>query len=241
VFTEIWPICEALKQAAQQCEQNAISISFMGTSSDLSKKNLDQLSPTFMYTQTLKEILLSIEFNEEHIKEFIDYCRGVFAENESELKNVDGVQKRYHNKTPISWYMCKCFLYPMLNSALRLMDVNVIIKMGFFISNLHCHIEQLHSKQFGDRPSGNSFTVYRGQGMSKTDFNQMTKTKGGLMSFNNFLLTSRDRNASVDFACGALPNSDMVGILFVMTIDPAKSTTPLASIAQRELSQRCRK
>ena len=29
VFTEIIPICEALKQVAQQCEQNAISISFM--------------------------------------------------------------------------------------------------------------------------------------------------------------------------------------------------------------------
>jgi hypothetical protein len=36
VFNKISPICEALKQAAQQCEQNAISISFMGTSGDLS-------------------------------------------------------------------------------------------------------------------------------------------------------------------------------------------------------------
>jgi hypothetical protein len=42
VFTEIAPICDALKQAAQQCEQNAISISFMATGGDASKKNLDQ-------------------------------------------------------------------------------------------------------------------------------------------------------------------------------------------------------
>src|ERR1700721_265239 len=58
VFTEIAPICEALKHAAQQCEQNAISISFMDTSVDISKKNVDQLDPSFMYTQILKEILL---------------------------------------------------------------------------------------------------------------------------------------------------------------------------------------
>ena len=32
VFTEITPICEALKQASQQCEQNAASISFLATS-----------------------------------------------------------------------------------------------------------------------------------------------------------------------------------------------------------------
>ncbi|CAF1458527.1 unnamed protein product [Adineta steineri] len=66
VFTDITSICEALKQAAQQCEQNAISISFM-----TSNKKLDQLDPTFMYTQILKEILLTIDFEDKHFKEFI--------------------------------------------------------------------------------------------------------------------------------------------------------------------------
>jgi len=229
VFTEILPICEALKQAAQQCEQNAISISFMGTSGDVSKKNLDQLDPTFMYTQILQEILLSIEFEQKHIQEFIDHCRVVFAENEGELKNVDKLQKKYYDKTPIWWYTYECFLYPMLNRALRLMDVDIIIKMGFFMNDLHRHIERLHSEQFDGNSFGQTFTVYRGQGMSKTDFDQMTKIKDGLMSFNNFLSTSKDRGVSLDFARRALPNSDMVGILFVMTIDPGKSTTPFAS------------
>jgi hypothetical protein len=62
VFTEIAPICEALKKVAQQCEHNTISISFMATSGDVSKKNLDQLECSFMYTQILKEILLAIHF-----------------------------------------------------------------------------------------------------------------------------------------------------------------------------------
>src|SRR5205807_4621052 len=81
VFTEITSICEALKQAAQQCEQNAISISFMATNGDVSKKNVDQLDPSFMYTQILKEILLTINFQQKHFKEFIEYCYEQFAEN----------------------------------------------------------------------------------------------------------------------------------------------------------------
>jgi hypothetical protein len=117
----------------------------------------------------------------------------------------------------------------MLNRALRLTDVDIIIKMGFFISDLHYHNEQLYSEQFSDHESSTSFIVYRGQDMSKTDFEQMTKNKGGLMSFDNFLSTSKDRNVSLDFARRALPNSDVVGILFIMTIDPNKSTTPFAS------------
>jgi len=230
VFTEVSPICEALKKAAQQCEQNAMPISFVATGGGASNENLNQPNPTFMYTQILKEILLSIEFEKKHIKEFIKYCRAVFVKNEGELKNVNKLKKKYHDKTPIWWYTYECFLYSMLNRALRLMDVDIIIKMGFFIVDLHRHIERLHSEQFKDYQSGNSFTVYRGQGMSKTNFDQMTKMNGGFLSFNNFLSTSKDLEVSLDFARNALPNSDMVGILFVMTIDPAKSTTPFASI-----------
>jgi tetratricopeptide (TPR) repeat protein len=230
VFTEISPICEVLKQAAQQCEQDAISMSFMGTSGDVSNKKLDQLDPSFMYTTIMKEILLIIKFEQQHFMEFIQHCREVLADNESELKNVQKFERKYRDETPIWWYTFECFLYPMLNRALRLMDVDIIIKMGFFIGDLHRHIEQLHKEQFSSHHSNKNFTVYRGQGMSKVDFEQLTKTKGGLMSFNNFLSTSKNREVSLYFARRALPNPDMVGILFVMAIDPAKSTTPFASI-----------
>jgi tetratricopeptide (TPR) repeat protein len=230
VFTEITPICEALKQAAQQCEHNAISISFMATSGSVSKKNLDQLDPSFMYTQILKEILLTINFEPKHFTEYIDYCRNVFAENDGELKNLKKFERKYRDETPIWWYTFECFLYPMLNRALRIMDVDIIIKMGFFLDDLHRHIEQLYKEQFADHNCSTSFTVYRGQGMSKADFEQMTQTKGGLMTFNNFLSTSKNPKISLDFAQRAMANPDLVGILFVMTIDPSKSTIPFASI-----------
>jgi tetratricopeptide (TPR) repeat protein len=230
VFTEITPICEALKQASQQCEQNAISISFVATSGDANSKNLNRLDPMFMYTQIMKEILLTIKFEQKHFQEYIDYCRDVFKVNEDELKNVDKLRQKYRDETPIWWYTYECFLYPMLNCALRMGDVDIIIKMGFFIGDLHRQIETLHKKQFGSHQAGKNLIVYRGQGLSKTDFDQLTNTKGGLMSFNNFLSTSTDRNVSLRFARNALTDPNSVGILFVMTIDPSQSTTPFASI-----------
>ncbi|CAF4214684.1 unnamed protein product [Rotaria sordida] len=64
----------------------------------------------------------------------------------------------------------------------------------------------------------------------------MKQTKGGLMSFNNFLSTSENRQVSLKFARqGASKNSDMVGILFIMTIDPdvcTKSKIPFADVSQ---------
>jgi len=133
VFTEITSICEALKKAARQCKQDSMPISVMATNDDMSKKNLDQLEPSFMYTQILKEVLLSIEFEEKHIKEFINYCRDAYAEDEWE--NVKKFEQTYHDETPICWYTYNCFLYSMLNRALWLMDVNMIIKLGFFIKS----------------------------------------------------------------------------------------------------------
>jgi tetratricopeptide (TPR) repeat protein len=102
--------------------------------------------------------------------------------------------------------------------------------MGFFICDLHRHIEKLHKEQFGDHRTGKTFTVYRGQGLSKNDFDKLKKSKGGLMSFNNFLSTSKTRDVALEFAGKTRSNPDLTGILFVMTIDPSKSTAPLASI-----------
>ena len=232
VFTRIESICATLKQAARQCERDAMPMSFITNDADTLTKSFDQLDSSFMYTQIFKEILLTIQFQKEHFQEFIALCRQKFADNPDELKNIKSLEKTYPKKTPIWWYTCECFLYPMLNRALRTMDIDVIIKMGFYIGDLHRHIEQLHSKQFVIPKSTEKFLVYRGQGMSKIDFNQMRKSKGGLMSFNNFLSTSKNKEVSLSFANHSLTNPDTTGILFVMTIDPSKSTTPFASIAE---------
>ncbi|CAF3473231.1 unnamed protein product [Rotaria socialis] len=61
----------------------------------------------------------------------------------------------------------------------------------------------------------------------------MKQTKGGLMSFNNFLSTSRNRTISLDYARQAIHDDTSMGILFVMAIDPtvcAASNTPFVSV-----------
>ena len=162
VYTEeIKSICDALKQAAQQCEQNAVSISIMDASDTLHKKSLDQLDPSFMYTQIMKEILLTIHFEPKHIDEFIQHCRQALNNNSSQLKYVDELAETYPKPTPIWWYTRACFLYPMLNRALRVMDADLMVKLGFFIADLHRQIHELHREEFGSNGSNQKFTVYR--------------------------------------------------------------------------------
>ncbi|CAF0763578.1 unnamed protein product [Adineta steineri] len=226
VFTDITPICEALKELAHQCEQNAIPMSFVG-----SNKKLDQLDPSFMYTQIIKEILLTIDFDQNHLHDYINYCCDIFPDNKKQIESIKRLEDEYHNKTLIYWYTCDMFLYPMLNRALRLMDSDNITRMGFFIGDLHRQIEQLHQEQYTGTTAEDTFTVYRGQGLSTGDFEQMMETKDGLISFNNFLSTSKDRDVSYAFAASNQANPDLFGILFVIKVHPSPSTSPFASIA----------
>jgi hypothetical protein len=101
VYTDITPICKALNEAAQECDHNYVSISFVKTTDGASNQNLDTLDPSFMYTQILKEILLTIEFGQKHTNEFLTYCRAVFAGNNAELNHVDKLEKEYRDHQPI--------------------------------------------------------------------------------------------------------------------------------------------
>ncbi|CAF4073964.1 unnamed protein product, partial [Rotaria sp. Silwood1] len=150
VYTEIESICEALKIACEHCDRALIPISYHG---------IDVL---FMYTQLLKETFLEIEDDDdESVKAFVDYCR---LQSDVTKKDVDKIEQEYHNHKPIWWYTAPYFIYSMLNRGLRLMDVDIILKMGFFIRDLHQNIKNLHCEQQSTNPTTNTtFQVFRGQ------------------------------------------------------------------------------
>jgi tetratricopeptide (TPR) repeat protein len=56
------------------------------------------------------------------------------------------------------------------------------------------------------------------------------KTKGGLISFNNFLSTSKKENIARIYALRAMNDSGLIGVVFKMVIDSWVSSTPFALI-----------
>lgn len=229
VFTEIEPICDTLKESAQQSERNGILISIINPTDGLNKKNLDL---PFVYTHVMKEIFSKIHFGPKHIQQMIEYCRKLLTNDDDYLKDIDEFEGNYHDQTPIWWYTREFFLYHMLDRAFRMMDISVIIKCGVFLADLERQIERLHEAQFGDNGSNQRFVVYRGQGITQETFAKISTTPTGLLSFNCFFSTSKDRQISLEYAKRALINPEMIGILFVMNIDAARFTTPFAAIGK---------
>ena len=222
VFTDIKPICEELKQHTRQCDRNLIPISFIEVTSD-QKPNLDQLPPTFMYIKLLKEILLELDYDKPVvIKNLVEFYREEF---EGPLPIINEFERDYGQYTPIYWYTRTSISYEILNRALRMFEMNTIVKMVFFVCDLHNQITQLHSEQKMGR-----LTLYRGQGISIADFDRLTNTHGGLLSFNTFLSTSKNEEISLIFARSSLSNPQLVPVLFEIEVDPSISSTPYARI-----------
>ncbi|CAF1549546.1 unnamed protein product, partial [Adineta steineri] len=229
VHSNIGDFCRALQSGIKTYNQDSIAMSFFTVNEMDSTYNLNQLEPTFMYTQIFKDILLDMEHDEQAIKQFTSYCRQNKSGSE---KNIDQFEKHYDTQSAIWWYTYPSFIYSMLNDGLRTMNADIIINMGFFLRDVHEQIQQLYEQQVSTYER-ESFVVYRGQGLLKSDFEKLQKIQGGLMSFNNFLSTSRHKEVSIGYACIASTIPDKIGILFVMLIDPSIKSAPFASIKDK--------
>ena len=223
IFNHIESICNALKQDVRQCDINMAPISVMSIPSAI---DLDRLEPSFMYSQLLKENLLSLEHHEEAKTIFAEFCRDNYADNTAQLDKINLFEHEYRQHSAIWWYTKEPFIYSILNKALRTQDTSVIMKMAFFIKDLYQNIEELYKKS----QETSKISVYRGQGMSHADFKKLQDSKGALLSFNNFLSTSVDRDVSNMFAVSASGDPNLTGILFKIEINPLVSKVPFASL-----------
>ncbi|CAF3649338.1 unnamed protein product [Rotaria sp. Silwood1] len=208
IFIDINKICEKLKQDIQQCRRESIAIS-------MESIDLNRLDSSFMYTKLLKEVILDMEDDSKAKKEFIQFCRKNNIGDLDRMNIIDELELNYDMYTPIWWYTRGCFLYDMINQALRLKEINVIIQIRFFIRELHKQIEKLYKQ-----PS-EELILYRGQGLSYADLQQLRLRKDGLYSFHQFLSTSTNRNVALTYALSNRENPELEGVIFHIHIDAA--------------------
>lgn len=150
VFSSIDSVFQPLEKITHECDHNDISMSFLSketattvVAGDSDRKTLDQLPPSYVYSFMFKEIILQVDDDyTKQMNDLVDYCRrkGVL---DSQLVDF---QEQYHLKSPIFWYTKDVFIYRRLNEALRSLEMEGMVKMGFFIRHLHLQLQQLHNQ-----------------------------------------------------------------------------------------------
>lgn len=231
IFTNIQLTSQALKQTTRQCNEDLIGLSFITLEDGMWKEKFDQLHPSFAYTQILKGILSDIIIDETSVKNLADYCRDFYHENTVALGIINEFESDYRSHSPIWWYTRPCFIYQMLNRALRTLEGEITLQMGFFIRDLHQQIQELHQQQIETYQNREEPAMaYRGQSLSKADTERLLKDEGGLISFDGFMFACTNRDVSLKYATEASCEASKTGVLFQITLNPSLTSVPFASI-----------
>lgn len=232
VFTCMKPVRQAVNEFVQKGDDPILSIGIISTNNDLLDKPLDQLDPFFVCGYILKEVLLSIDFTKDSMGKFMDYYQNTFVNYPVGLEDITVFQKEYKHHQAIDWYMSSQFFATMINRALCNLDIECIMKMGFFIRDLHKHIVRFYTAQFPKRLNSPRVVMYHGQCLSKRDFHYLKNTQDGLISFLDFLLVYQNPDIASNVARKAIEDPDAIGVSFAITIDSQMSSTPFANIKE---------
>lgn len=226
VFTDIFQLCEVLEEHIRKSEYDSIGFDVVGKYGTPSSLNNNKQEASFMYAQLFKERLLKTD--DASKEELVEFCRQQYIENSYELEIINEFNREYHQSQVIQWYTRETFLYKMINKALRIQDYSTLYALRLFIRDLHRRLAYL---QAISKPKSNKLTLFRGQCMSKNDFEKLYMNCGGLLSMNTFLSTSEIKETALGFAQESLGNPDTEAVLFQIDVDPMEVfNAPYANI-----------
>jgi len=225
IHTQIRELCEAVKYNIRQYDKSLTSITILPSSDviELNKSNQE-----FIYLQVLKCILLEMRYDKKSEKQFIEYSRQFYLNNEYQLNIIDTLPKMYELHSPIWWYTRRSSMYAMLRKAFSTNDFEVILKLAFFIRDVHRDIKKSHS-QLHDHQH-HVIDVYRATRVTMDEFTNIEKNRDGLIAFNDFVLTTLERSMALKFANFVRDDPNSVAIIYKIHIDPITSTMPYISL-----------
>ncbi|CAF1050477.1 unnamed protein product [Rotaria sordida] len=225
IHTKIKELYETVKKDIRQYDNSLTPVSILQT---LSTNDLDDSNKEFIYLQMMKSVLVDIQYDKKFRKELISYSRQFYLLNEQQLNIIDTFDASYHLHSPIWWYTRRCFIYSMLRKAFYCQDFELIYKLAFFVRDLHREIKKCHlqSHSYQHRP----IIVYRATSMTNSEFENVEKSLGSLLSFKDFLIATLERNIALRFVNILRNDSNVIGIIYRITIDPLLSSIPYIAL-----------
>ena len=217
---------QSVLDTLHRLERESIVASFFQQTEKLSRDQTKQ-SASFLWHQMLMDVLCQMPQDEQSKRDMLNVCEQYYVRNESELENIKEFLQSYEKDAAIYWYTKECFLYKLLNRALRTEDIEFIYLFRFFIIDLCSALEREHIKM---KDQGR-FTAYRGQTIPVEELEQWKNNVDQLLSINSYFSTSRDKDASIKFARSKRARDGFQYGLFEIDVDPSFSAGIYADVS----------
>ncbi|CAF3931252.1 unnamed protein product [Adineta steineri] len=228
IFTKQHDLLESIKEKMNLVEKQTLTFSLFDQKQK-SLKDLSQESASFILHQMLIYVLKQMSQDKLSKKQMLDMCRDYYKNNKQQLKKIEEFQNTYTREKAIEWYTHDCFLYKLLNKALRTEDIELLFTFRFFIIDLCSAIEQenhlLKNKE--------TLTLYRGTQIPNEELEKIKENIGKTISTNGFLSTSRNIDVSLGFIHNNPPLNDFTSVLFEIKANPNLETIIFADVGDK--------
>jgi hypothetical protein len=225
IVHDIDELVDRLRHDIEQCELDLTNISIVPVfeQNAFLLANFTREEASFLFAQTIKEAIHRFKFENGSKDVLLDFCRTHFTHNHYQLQTIDDFTNHYRPNKALWWLMNSSFMAKLLSRAFRTREIDLIYKLGFFIKHLNIQLTRLFTEM--QSSMSNISFVYRGKTMSNDYFNSFVKDhNGGLLLFNDFLVTDIDKQIAMDYIrCRLTLHVDMIGVLF--EIDLTRTAT----------------
>ncbi|CAF0849162.1 unnamed protein product [Didymodactylos carnosus] len=183
------------------------------------------------------DMILRLDRNNFARDEMLEVCRAKFALNPAELEKIDTFEQTYISKDAARWYTKDCFLYRLLNESLQIGSIDLMVKLRYFIHDLHNQLAELQLDFFRSLPVHNPIlTLYRGLTMTLPELNKFQQNETHLVSTNSFLSTTRDFAAALFFSGEGKVEDPQVSVVYEIFVDTSIShSVPFASVEYQSI------
>ncbi|CAF1015675.1 unnamed protein product [Didymodactylos carnosus] len=226
VFTDREELIKSIKENIELVEKHLETFSFYDNNQK-STKDLSKEQASFLWFQLFKDIIIQMPKTIESKQEMIKTCKEYYHGNEVELDYIEKFDSTYKPEDAITWYTKQCFVYKMINKALRTEDIEQLYIFRFYIADLSSSLSQEKEKQNFDL-----IHLYRGTKLSLDELDMLRNNEGKLMSMNGFLSTSQSREQALIFATKFTKRTDLLQVLFDIEVEQNQSGSIFADIAK---------
>jgi tetratricopeptide (TPR) repeat protein len=189
-------------------------------------KDLSKESASFLLNQMLIYVLRQMPQDEQSKKEMLNIYHDYYQNNKYELEKIKEFEENYNREKAIEWYTNECFLYRLLNKALRTDDIELLYTFRFFIIDLCAAIED-KSHYLKDK---GTLILYRGTKIPMEKLQKLKENIGKIISINGFLSTSRNINVSLQVTHSNFIMIGFESVLFEIQANPSLKTVIFADV-----------
>ncbi|CAF4118880.1 unnamed protein product [Adineta steineri] len=168
----------------------------------------------FIHFHLLIDCLIRMKITTNDKEEFVNFCKQYYKDNSSELNLIEEFTKNYSSNQAIWWYTRDCFLYRLLNKALRVQNIELLFLLRFIIDDI--------GRQLETNKCLVPIRVYRAQQMSKDEIQILKNSIGEFISINSFFSTSLNYAQARSFLYSSNDNiiDDIEQVFFEINADP---------------------